>query len=140
MTRLFSCEIHCSRCLAANGGFTLIEVLVALAILGTSLFILLDTHFDALNLHDQTREAVEMDALMKQALGIAEVAVMNGTHEDGDDFGAAYPGYSYRFSAELIEEVEGVFLYDVMVTVSGPEEDKTLMMMLYDIGGSSTGT
>ena len=62
-----------------KAGFTLIEILAALAILGTTLVVLLDSHYAALSLHLQTQDLVRMSGYLELAVGIAEVEVADPT-------------------------------------------------------------
>ncbi len=120
-------------------GFTLIEIMAALVILGTAVLVLLDTHYNALQLFDETREAIVMDSLMEWALGLAEVEVQAGNPEGSGDFGERYEGYAYSYSAVLPEDIEGVALYTVTVTVTAPDDERTLTMLVYNMGVSLDG-
>jgi prepilin-type N-terminal cleavage/methylation domain-containing protein len=124
-------------------GFTLIEVMAALAILGGAMMLLLDSHYEAMKLHVATRDAVEMDNLMALAVGLAETELAAGKKDGADDFGPRYPGYSYAFSGEQIKEkgMESVMLFNAMVRVTGPEDSREMSMMFYMVGtpgGSGT--
>lgn len=115
-----------------NQGFTLIEVLAALAILGTGLFILLDSHFAAMNLFDATRQTVILRQLVERAVGEAEIEVMSGNLTGGDDFGKRYP--DFRFSFEATEPQPAVLprFYEVRVNVEGPNDSKEITFLLFD--------
>ena len=123
---------------AVAEGFTLIEIMAALAILGTTLIVLLDSHYKALQLHDETREAMVMDMLVERAMNQAELDVQAGNEEGSGDFGDGYSDYAYSYTATLLEnqwETEGVTLYDVAVTVTGLEEEpRTFNMLVYYMG------
>jgi len=120
-----------------EAGFTLIEVLAALAILGASLFVLLDNHYRALQLHDGTRESVQWDRLLGFALGVAEADVQAGNLEGSGEFGERYPGCTYSFNANRVEEIEGVLLFLVNVTVSREGESESRDMLVYNLGGAA---
>lgn len=57
---------------AANAGFTLVEVMIALAVLGTAIFVLLETHYGSLRAQDTLRQEVQMRNLMSDAVGLAD--------------------------------------------------------------------
>lgn len=104
-------------------GFTLLEVLVALAILGTAMFILLDAHSTTLRLHTSAKEEVLARSLLERATAMAEVQVMAGTFNGSEEFGERYPGYSYTFDAQAMgQEYPG--LIEVRVEIEGPEDDR----------------
>lgn len=117
-----------------SGGFTLIEIVIALAILSTALFVLMQAHYASLNLYDHAHEATIMNNLMRQAVGMAEVEVLAGNLTGGDEFGRRYPGYKYSFDAQPVGDDPGVMLYDVVVRVEGGEESNEMHVLVYDLG------
>ncbi len=106
----------------SDAGFTLIEILVALGILGVAMFILLDTHWNALNLYDQTQTEVKQRSLAERAMALAELEVLQGRLNGEEEFGERYPGMTYNWQAELSGD-EQVPLYRVLVTIAGPDDD-----------------
>ena len=117
-----------------QAGFTPIEVMAALVILGGALLVLLDTHFRSLQLHQDTRDALLMDGFVEWAVGMAEAQTLAGELEDAGDFGKQYEGYRYAYHASPIEALEGVALYSVTVAVRGPDEERTLELLVYGLG------
>ena len=117
-----------------DGGFTLIEIMAAVAILGTGLLVLLDAHYAALRLFNDTREAVLMQGFLERALGQAEVEVMMNQLEGSGDFGKRYPGYSFSFTAQPLQEGDETPLFLVLVTVKGPADTRTMEMLVYNLG------
>lgn len=108
---------------AHNAGFTLVEVLAAVAILGGALFILLSTHHSALRLHEEMGRAVERAQLMEQVTGEAEFLVLSGTLSHADEFEGRYAGYSWGFEATAIggtEEIPVPF-YQVNAVLMTPD-------------------
>lgn len=119
-----------------SGGFTLLEVLMALAILGLALVVLLEAHHTALRLNQEMGEEVLMRQLSESTVARAEVAVLSGTFSDSGDFGNRYPGYSWSFDSFQASDDEFVLLYSVDVLVNGPSEDRSLTFYVYDLGAS----
>ncbi len=117
-----------------TAGFTLLEVLAALAILGTALFVLLDAHFSSLSLHDRVREEVTARQLMDYAIAQAEVELLQGRLAGDFEFGNRYPDYYWNYEAILEQADTMVQLFDVIVTVSGPDGSETLDFYSYDTG------
>jgi len=128
-----------------NGGFTLIEIVAALAVLGAALFVLLDAHYAAMRLHEATSEEVILRQLVETTVAKAEVAVLTGTLSETGDFGERYPDYEWSFDAALVGDDELILLYSVDVSVTGPLEDRSLNFLVYNTGppeeaGGGSGT
>ncbi len=113
-------------------GFTLIEIVAALAILGVALVVLLQTHFASLNLFIDVEDQAMMDVFVTQAVGIAEFEVLAGTESGAGDFGELYEGYAYSFSADLRDPEVAPGLFDVTVQITGPEDSHSVTFLLYD--------
>jgi len=126
-----------------DSGFTLIEIVVALAVLGGVMFVLLETHFRALRLYESARDKVTIRNFISQAVGRAETEVLAGNLAGDGEFGERYPDYSYTFEAQQMAE-GNILLYDVLVTVEDPEgENHEIVFLVYDprvSGGAAAGT
>lgn len=108
-----------------ESGFTLIEVMIAMAVLGSALFVLLQAHHGALSAHTELRDEVLMRNLMALAVGIAEVEVAGGNLTDSQEFGDRYPDFDYSFDAQPVGEGYPA-LYDVLVKVTGPNVEREI--------------
>ena len=116
-----------------RSGFTLVEVLVALSLLGVSMFVLLNAHWNAAMAFVDTREAAELKLLTDQAISAAEMRALAGEKQGDDDFGEAYEGFSYRFETSDVDPVELKGLMKVSVTVVRPKEEPYhLDFMVFD--------
>ena len=116
--------------IASDAGFTLIEIMVALAILGTALFVLLEAHYGAMRLFGDARDQVDESNLMSRALGIAESEVMAGSTNGNGEFGKRYEGYSYSYQADELGADQPGF-YNVTVTMQGPERGLEMTLLVY---------
>jgi prepilin-type N-terminal cleavage/methylation domain-containing protein len=109
-----------------QSGFTLVEVLAAVAILGGALFILLNTHYSALRLHEEMGDAVERRQLLERVVSDAEFKVLSGTLTESGDFEGVYTGYSWSFEGTPTggsEETPMPF-YQVNATLRTPSGDE----------------
>ena len=118
---------------AGTHGFTLIEVMVAVAILGSSLLILLETHYAALRLFNEAREETLMQQFLERVMGEAEVEVLAGNLTGSGDFGKRYPEYTFSFEAMPAGEDQMIPLYDVTVTVDGPTDSRSMEMVVFSV-------
>lgn len=115
-----------------GAGFTLLEVLVALAILGTGLFVLLQNHYASSQLLAEAQEAATLQLLMQRAVADAEREVLLG-NDDGDaDFGQRYPEFSYTYTAVPRNEDQFPGLFEVTVNLNGPFGESSRIFYVFD--------
>ena len=123
-----STQIH------TQSGFTLIEVVIALAILGTGMIMLLESHYASLMLFSEAQDATLIELLSKQGTALVEVEVLTGEENGSGDFGDAYPDYTYEFTTHIIDEFELPGLLEVEFSLHTPtdEEAHTFTFRVYD--------
>lgn len=83
-------------------GFTLLEVLLALAILGASFTVLLTAHSAALRNEARARRLMTATALARQILTETEVDGIPALGGDTGDFGEEFPGYAWQRTVENV--------------------------------------
>ena len=123
-----------------TAGFTLAEVLVALAILGTALFVLIGAHQSALRLQLESENVLEERQLLEGAVARAEVAVMTGNLNASGEFGPRYPGYGWSFDAVNTSSDGQVPLYQVTARLQTPDGEKKLDFFYFDTGPAAQST
>ena len=118
---------------SSKEGFTLIEIMVAIAIIGTSLMILLDAHYNAMILFANARDEALMQGFLERVLGQAEVDLLAGNLEGSGDFGERYPGYSFSYTAQPVDKEQTVPLFEIVVNVQGPDEDRSMNLIVFNM-------
>ncbi len=104
-------------------GFTLMEVLTALAILGSTAFVLLSIHYNAMKLHEEALGISDDYQLLSIVCSKAEMGVLSGALTDSGDFGDKFEGYSWSYTATPIGSDPTVALYAVNVTLNKPDDE-----------------
>jgi general secretion pathway protein I len=120
------------RRLSNNEGFTLMEIIMALAILGISLFVLLETQFSSLSLFSNSQEVTLQNMLMDQAIVEAEIELLTGEEKGEGDFGDDFPEYSFSYESELVDENELPGLIEVKVTLYYNTFEEEVIFRVYD--------
>lgn len=118
-----------------KNGFTLVEVLAAVAILGTAMFVLLDAHYTSMRLQETMQLTASYRQMLEMTVNRAEVEVLRGELSGGGDFGGRFPGFSWSYDAALAAK-EGINLYQVNVRVTGPESEEMRTFLVYNINSS----
>lgn len=113
-------------------GFTLIEITVALAILGGGMILLVSAFYSAMRLHIMTADEVDSRMLLENTVGRADIAIMSGEMSGGGDFGPRFPQYSWSYSAQpmvsfFAPHLQDTQIYRVTATLHTQDgEDKSL--------------
>jgi general secretion pathway protein I len=77
-------------------GFTLLEVMVALAIISTALVTLLGTHLMSLTLAQKNKEQTLAAMLARRKIGEIRTMPFDSLASDSGDFGPDYPGAGWE--------------------------------------------
>jgi len=89
-------------------GFTLLEVMVALAVMSIVLVSVYRMHSQSLTMNSAARFYTLAPLLAQNKMAELETLSSDGFPDDSGDFGEQYPGYSWRTSlAEVSAEVLG---------------------------------
>ena len=116
----------------SRGGFTLIEVVVALAVLGVGLTILIESHYATVDLYVRSEDMAMSELAVAQAAAQAEREILSGKENGEGELGARFEGYSFDFDAKLMDKVENPGLFEVTVNVRGPNLERTMRYLVYD--------
>jgi len=116
----------------ANDGFTLLEISIALAILGMGVFILLQSQYMSLDLFSTVNDQVSRDFLVDQAVALTELDILSGNDKGDGDLGEVYPDYAYAYETQFIDDVALPGLMEVTLQVTGPGMEQELIFRVYD--------
>ena len=95
-------------------GFTLLEVMIALAVMSIVLVSVYRMHSQSLTMNTAARFYTLAPMLAKKKLAELEIQSSSGFPVDSGDFGEEYPGYSWRASqATVISEMLGEVAEDL---------------------------
>lgn len=123
----------------SRAGFTLVEVLAAVAILGGALFILLNTHYSALTLYEQMAEEVINRQLLERVVSEAEFQILAGVVSDSGEFEGRYAGYTWSFVGTPAggNEDTPVPFYQVNAALRTPEGgEETVVFYVFHVSST----
>jgi general secretion pathway protein I len=116
-------------------GFTLLEVMIALAIMSIVLVSVYRMHSQSLTMNAAARFYTLAPILAQQKMAELEIQSNGGFPVDSGDFGENYPGYSWRASlADVPSEVLGTVADDltrIEITVSFNEDQFSYNLRTY---------
>ena len=121
---------------AAEKGFTLLEVMVAMSIIAIALTSIFHVQFQTILLNNNARFDITAPLLARSRMARIENMLDDIPKEERGDFGEKYPGYSWH---HLIEDVESETLGEeisgrlkkVEVVVSLNEDEFTYRIRAY---------
>ncbi|MFP6615219.1 MAG: type II secretion system protein [Candidatus Hydrogenedentota bacterium] len=116
----------------AEAGFTLLEVMIALGILGSAMFMLMESQYGTLVLFSDTQDAALMEILAQQGTALAEAEILMGEENGSGDFGESYPDFGYEYDAILLDENQLPGLLEVTFSIHGPVETNEFVFRVYD--------
>ena len=79
-----------------NKGFTLLEVMVAMAIMAITLIALLDSESASISRASEAKFTISASFLAQQKISEIEVLDPDELFSDSGDFGDDYPGYTWN--------------------------------------------
>lgn len=108
--------------LSRESGFTLLEVMVALAVMSIVLVSVYRMHSQSLTMNAAARFYTQAPLLAQSKMAAFETLSGGGFPEDSGDFGEQFPGYRWKISeTDVMSEVLGTVAEDLKridVTVS----------------------
>jgi general secretion pathway protein I len=123
-----------------RGGFTLLEVMVAMAILATVLVVLLENHSMSIRMSQRARQNSLASNLARDLLTEVEIEGFPEINTEAGDFSQKYPGLFTGFSWErsISESAFVDFIREVVVRVTYMEGDIPHTVELIEMIGAKT--
>lgn len=115
----------------STDGFTLMEVVVAMAILSVSAVLLLESHYASLELTADAQVIARENRLLEAAASFAQIQTIAGEKRGDGDFGDLNPGYSYTFSSDEVDHDDRSGLYRVDVVFTTPTDTDEHSFFVY---------
>jgi general secretion pathway protein I len=127
-------EAHARRPDRASG-FTLLEVMVAVAVMSIVLVSVYRMHSQSLTMNTAARFYTQAPLLAQSKMAAIETFPAGGFSEDSGDFGEQFPGYSWKVSEkDVASEVLGTVAEDLKqidVTVSYNDDQFSYSLRTY---------
>ncbi|BBO67443.1 hypothetical protein DSCA_13730 [Desulfosarcina alkanivorans] len=112
-------------------GFTLMEVMVALAVVAIALTAVYRMHSQTLFMDARGRFDTVAAMLARQQLAVVDTSDINDLTSDSGDFGSDHPGYTWRMETEEV-------LSDLLVE-DGPTLKRITITVSFNQGESNFG-
>jgi hypothetical protein len=113
--------------------------MLALGVLATAFFLLIQAHYGTLDLFDRAREQADEAALLQQIEGIARTEIAAGNFSGSGDFSKRLEDFSWSFEAQEAGEDYPGLLEVQMVLTRPDEEEVALNFLAFDDQPVSTG-
>lgn len=112
-------------------GFTLIEVVIALAIFATAVIALLGAHYASMSLVDAARSEAEVSAMLSDAAAIAEIEALRGRSGGTGEF-APEMDASYTYTVATLDADHFPGLLEITVVVESGDRSEELVFHAHD--------
>ena len=115
-----------------EGGFTLLEVMLAMSILAIALVAVFQSQSQSISMMARSRFDTAAPLLAQAKMAEIEATASGEVTSDSGDFGDRYPGYSWSFEI-LGTEIPGVEKVEVAVKNENMKSGNTFTLELYRV-------
>lgn len=113
-----------------TGGFTLLEVMIAMAILAIALVVVFQSQSQSISMASESRFLTTASLLAQSKMAEMEAANPGELGSGSGDFGDDYPGYSWRATVEGTQ-MDTIKKIDITVTNERMASNNTYTLILY---------
>jgi general secretion pathway protein I len=117
---------------AAEAGFTLLEVMLAMSILAIALVAVFQSQSQSISMMARSRFDTAAPLLAQSKMAELEAIKSADVTSDSGDFGDDYPGYSWSFEI-MGTEIPGVEKVEVAVKNENMKSGNTFTLELYRV-------
>lgn len=113
-----------------TGGFTLLEVMIAMAILAIALVVVFQSQSQSISMASESRFITTASLLAQSKMAEMEAVAPGNLGSESGDFGDDYPGYSWRATVDSTQ-MDTIKKIDVAVTNERMSSNNTYTIILY---------
>ncbi|MCP4372743.1 MAG: prepilin-type N-terminal cleavage/methylation domain-containing protein [Deltaproteobacteria bacterium] len=128
-------KTFCTKTYRSSTGFTLLEVMVAMAIIATVLVTVYRMHAQTISMNFISRFQTTAPMLAKKVLTEIETKTVDNLVDDSGDFGKEFSDYKWQFSVKEVESDDlgeiAKDLKQIEVTVSLNEDEDVYTIRSY---------
>lgn len=113
-----------------TGGFTLLEVMIAMAILAIALVVVFQSQSQSISMASESRFVTTASLLAQSKMSEMEAVDPGELGSGSGDFGDGYPGYSWRTTVDGTH-MDSIKKIDVTVSNERMTSNNTYTLVLY---------
>ena len=122
-----------ARIVVRCGGFTLLEVMIAMAILAITLVALYQSQSQSISMASDSRFLTTASLLAQTRMAEIDAADPRSVVSANGDFGDDYPGYTWRLEVSAVEELPLLKRMTLTVTQGRMVTRNTYRLILYKV-------
>jgi type II secretion system protein I len=115
------------------GGFTLLEVMIAMAILAITLVALYQSQSQSVSMASDSRFLTTASLLAQNRMAEIDAVDPRGVASANGDFGDDYPGYTWRLEVSPVEELPLLKRFALTVTQGRMATRNSYRLILYKV-------
>ena len=119
--------------LVRSRGFTLLEVMIAMAILAITLVALYQSQSQSISMASDSRFLTTASLLAQSRMAEFDAVDPRGVVSANGDFGDDYPGYTWRLEVGSVEELPLLKRFTLTVTQGRMATRNTYRLILYKV-------